>query len=308
MTGTISISAEDKGKRIDIFLSKKLNLTRSYIQKLIKQGFVRINSNTAKANKILKEKDILSVDIPEQEENRLKPVNIKLDILYEDKDLIIINKPAGLTVHPAPSVKGNTLVNALLHHTKSLSTIGGELRPGIIHRLDKDTSGLLIVAKTNKAHLKLIEDMKERKIVRKYIVLVKGEIRDKKGEIRTFIGRNLKDRKKYSVVTKGGKSAVTKYEAIKILKGYSLLKVELLTGRTHQIRVHMKYIGYPVIGDKVYGISEKNNIICRMNRQALHAYSLSFNHPITKKKMKFVSSIPDDIKCVLKDMLRQKHN
>ncbi|MDK2806311.1 MAG: rRNA synthase [Thermoanaerobacterium sp.] len=287
----INIIAEkdDVDKRIDSFLASELDYTRSYLKKLILDGLVKVNGSSIKPNYKLKEGDSVDVNIPEAEEIDLMPENIPLDIIYEDDDIIVINKPQGMVVHPAPGNYSGTLVNALLYHCKNLSGINGELRPGIVHRLDKDTSGVMVVAKNDKAHLDLSNQIKERTILKKYIAIVEGVIKDDEGSIEAPIGRDHVERKKMAV-TEDGRYALTLYKVLERYKNNSLIEATIKTGRTHQIRVHMSYIGHPIVGDEVYGYKKQRfNLL----GQALHSKLLGLVHPSKKIYMEFEAPIPE---------------
>ena len=226
------------------------------------------------------------------------PENIHIDIIYEDKDIAVINKQAGLVVHPAQGHYSGTLVNAILWHIKDLSGINGELRPGIVHRLDKDTSGLLIIAKNDRAHINLTKMFQEKRIKKTYLAILKGKLQKSEGRLVTQIGRDKNDRKRMAVINeiKNGKTAITNYKTIFQDERFTLVKVNIETGRTHQIRVHMKYLGYPILGDSVYGRKDSEK------RQMLHAYKLEFFHPVTSEPMKFIGKIPEDFTNVLEKM------
>ena len=277
----IKVNENDENKRLDIFLSNYLNETRSLITKHIKLGDILLNGKKVKPGEVLKKEDIITI-------NSLKsagtviPSNIKLDILYEDNDIIVVNKKSGMVVHPAAGNYENTLMNALLNHTNKLSDVNGNLRLGIVHRIDKDTSGILVVAKNNKAHNILAASFKNKTIKRKYIALVSKVIEEDSGRIDAPIGRSKKDRKKMEVTDVNAKKAVTNFKVLERYKNATLIECILETGRTHQIRVHMAYINHPIINDKVYS----NNIINDYG-QMLHAYYLGFNHPITNEFMEF---------------------
>lgn len=290
----------DSGLRIDKFLIKKTeNLSRAFIQKLIETGQVELSGNLI-INKSFKisPNQTITVKIPEPENLNVKPENIALDILYEDDDLLIVNKPKGMVVHPAPGNYNHTLVNALMHHCKnSLSGINGILRPGIIHRIDKDTSGLLIVAKNDNAHRHLAEQIKNHSFTRLYEAVVNGILPQDNGTIITNIARHKINRKKMAVCIEKGKLAVTHYEVIQRFKKYTHLKLKLETGRTHQIRVHMSHIGHYVLGDEVYGNKNKNFDF--LIGQCLHAKTIGFIHPSTGQYMEFESALPDYFKKVL---------
>ncbi|MBR3116714.1 MAG: RluA family pseudouridine synthase [Bacilli bacterium] len=277
------VNSENIGERIDSFLSKneELDLTRSKIQELIKTGNILVNGKTIKNSYKLEEND--EVDITVVRENLdIEPEDIPLDIVYEDDDVLVINKKSGMVVHPAPGNTSGTLVNALMHYSK-LSSGSEAFRPGIVHRIDKDTSGLLLVAKNDKAHLFLEEELKEHKINRTYIALVSGVIKHDTGEIDAPIGRDKLDRKKMAVTSNNSKEAVTHFKVLERYKNATLIECKLETGRTHQIRVHMKYIGHPIINDPTY--SRGKNI--DNYGQMLHARTISFTHPTTKERLTF---------------------
>ncbi len=288
----IKVSHEENGIRADKLLSEKLEgITRSYIKKIIDDGGLFLNGKPAKGSAKLKAGDELSVDIPEPTEPDILPENIPLDIVYEDEHLLVVNKPQGMVVHPAPGNYTGTLVNALMYHCKGeLSGINGVLRPGIVHRIDKNTSGLLMVAKTNSAHLSLAEQIKEHSFSRRYKTIVYGTFKENEGTVNAPIGRNKKNREKMCVTLENSKEAVTHYRLIEQLSGCAFVECILETGRTHQIRVHMAHIGHPVMGDDVYGIKkEKLSGLCG---QLLHAYLLGFVHPATGEYMEFTAPLP----------------
>lgn len=260
--------------------------SRSQIKQLLDGGNITVNGKTEKAKYKVKSGDVIRLEEPETKTLELRPENIPLDIVYEDDDVIVINKPQGMVVHPAPGHDEHTLVNALLYHCP-LSTINGTFRPGIVHRIDKDTSGLLMVAKNDKAHRSLAKQLKNKTNIREYVALVHGRIAEDEGTINAPIGRSLKDRKKQAVV-KDGRNAVTHFEVLKRYRDYTFVKCILETGRTHQIRVHMKYIGHPLVGDPLYG--PKKTI--KGNGQFLHAGKLGFVHPTTGKLLIFEAPLP----------------
>lgn len=289
----ISYMGEDK-IRIDIYLTKEeIYPSRSHIRNLITQGKIKVNNNIVKPSYLLKNGDKINLYSPEEKELRIKAEAIPIDIIYEDEYLIVVNKPAGMIVHPAGKICSGTLVNALLYHCKdSLSGISGIIRPGIVHRLDKNTSGLMVVAKNNLAHLDLSQQIKNRQITKKYIALVHGNIKDDSGIIDAPIGRNIKNRKKMAVIEENSREAITQFKVLKRFLNYTLLEIIIHTGRTHQIRVHLAFIGYPVVGDQVYGHRKQELTI---NRQALHSHILGFVHPFNKKYMEFCAPLPNDI-------------
>lgn len=296
----ICVTDEDKqGERVDSFITEYMseygNISRSYIQKMIKEELITLKGKKVKANDKVKAGNIYRVEYKEAEEIDAVPENIPIDIVYEDSDIIVINKKRGMVVHPAAGNYNGTLVNALLYHCKDLSDIGGMIRPGIVHRLDKDTTGLMVVAKNNDTHLFLTQEIKERKVTRMYTALVEGVIQENNGLIDAPIGRHKVDRKKMAVDVKNGKFARTHYSVLQRYSSFTLAECRLETGRTHQIRVHLAYIGYPVVGDPVYGIRNNRG----MEGQALHAHKLILTHPRTKEVMTFTSELPKDFKELL---------
>ena len=289
---------EQEEVRADIFLAKQLiyNLSRNKIKELINLGHITINNKKIKPSQILKTGDIIYLAIPENPELTVKPEDIPLDIYFEDEHMMIIDKPAGMIVHPTGKVHSGTLVNALLFHCKGqLSQMGGYERPGIVHRLDKETSGLMMVAKTEQAHRSLSKQIKERKVVKKYLTLVYGVVKDKEGYIEAPVGRDLKHANKMAVTDVGGREARTYFKVVKYFASFTLLLIILYTGRTHQIRVHLQYLGYPVVGDKVYGLRKKRNPLIIIDRQALHSYFLKIQHPVSLQSLAFTSPLADDL-------------
>lgn len=286
------VEKENNGLRLDKFLLEhNSDLTRSAIQKIISNGGVLVNDNEISKNYKCKQNDNITITIPDDEPIKPEPENIPLDIVYEDDDLLVVNKPKGMVVHPACGNWSGTLVNALLYHCgDNLSTVNDEIRPGIVHRIDKDTSGLLIVAKNDNAHIKLAEQIKEHSFHRAYEAVVYGNLKDDSGIICKPIGRNPKDRKKMVVTMTNSKQAVTHYEVIKRYKGFTHVRCILETGRTHQIRVHMASIGHPVAGDAVYG---PKKVITELNGQCLHAKHIGFVHPTTNEFLEFESELPE---------------
>lgn len=286
------ITSDVAGERLDKAVSVLCEtISRSSAQLLIEDGNVLVNGCVANKKTTLKAGDIVSIELPEPKELDVTPENIPLDIVYEDEHLLVVNKPKGMVVHPAAGNYNGTLVNALLYHCgNSLSGINGVIRPGIVHRIDKDTSGLLIVAKTDVAHNGLAEQIKEHSFKREYRTVVVGNIKDDMGTIDAPIGRHPKDRKKQAVTDKNSKNAITHYEVLERFNGFTFLRVILETGRTHQIRVHMSYRGNPVAGDTVYGNQKKTY---GLEGQCLHAAVIGFIHPITKEYLEFQSDLPD---------------
>ena len=289
---TFGAEQEDVGTRIDVFLADAMeNLSRSGVQKLIEEGHITLNGGRTKANYKLRERDIIDVEVPEVKEVEILPEDIPLDILYEDADVIVVNKPQGMVVHPAPGHTSGTLVNALMFHCgDELSGINGEKRPGIVHRIDKDTSGLLVVAKTDAAHQALTEQMSVHSIHRVYHAVVYGNLKEDAGFVEAPIGRDPKDRKKMAVTQQNSKYAYTGWQVLERFGNFTYIACKLKTGRTHQIRVHMASIGHPLAGDAVYG---PKNCIRSLNGQCLHAKELGFVHPATGEWMQFDSSLPD---------------
>ena len=294
--------SEEEG-RLDKYLSDKLeNMTRSYLKKLISDDkAVLVNGNPAKPNYKLKPGDIIELAVPEPIELEIKAENIPLDIVYEDNDMLVVNKPQGMVVHPAAGNYTGTLVNALLYHCgDSLTVINGEKRHGIVHRIDKDTSGLLLVAKNDNAHQKLSSQIKEHSLTRAYKALVHGNIKQDSGRIDAPIGRHPSDRKKMTITDKNSREAVTNFRVIERYGRYTFVECILETGRTHQIRVHMSKNGHPIVGDKTYGVKKEE---FNLAGQLLHAYKVGFIHPVSGEYMEFVSELPDYYMNVL-DRLR----
>ena len=288
------------GERIDSYIASVTELSRSNVQKLIEGGAILVNGKTCKANYKLRAGDVAEIQMPEPEDIEALPENIPLDIIYEDSDIIVINKARGMVVHPAAGNYTGTLVNALLYHCKDLSDINGVRRPGIVHRIDKDTTGLLAVAKNNNAHLALAEQLQDHTMSRVYYAVVEGIIGENSGTVNAPIGRHDNDRKKMAVNTRVGKPAVTHFEVLERLDNCTLVKCRLETGRTHQIRVHMAYTGHPVTGDPVYGIKNTRG----MDGQALHAGELTLIHPATGEPVTFKAPLPEDFEKLLKRLRR----
>lgn len=293
------VNSELVNCRLDVFISRSfVDVSRSFVQKLIEEGKITINGKNKKSNYKLRLNDQIFVEDIEKEQEIISAENISLDILYEDNDIMVINKPQGMVVHPATSNYSGTLVNALLYHCATLSNLNGENRPGIVHRIDKDTSGILVVAKNNQAHEGLSQQLKEHSMEREYIAVVEGIIKDDVGIIHEPIGRNPKDRIKMAVV-QGGKDAITHYEILNRFKKNTLVKCILETGRTHQIRVHMSYMGHPLVGDPMYGFKKQR---FKLNGQMLHAKKLGFMHPISGEYLEFESDIPEYYRKILKKL------
>lgn len=291
----IKAVAESGGTRLDVFVAEKAECTRSHAKNLIEEGNVTVNGiKAAKSGALLKAGDVVVIVNPAPKELDLSPQDIPIEIVWQDEDFAVVNKPQGMVVHPAPGAYDNTLVNALLFKLSSLSGINGVARPGIVHRLDKDTSGLLVVAKNDFAHISLQKQIAEKSAKRYYYALVDGVVQKDSGEIRNFLARNTADRKKYAVA-KDGRLAITLYKVVKRYSVYTLMEYELKTGRTHQIRVHSRYIGHPVVGDRTYGGSDAFGL----NGQLLHAYKLVLTHPRTGEEMTFTAPLPDYFQSVL---------
>ena len=302
MMTKIIVKNEEK-KRIDQYVSEKQDKSRVAIQRLIDEEKIKVNGKKTKASYKIQENDVITIEEEQAKEIELKAQDIPVEIIYEDQDIIVVNKPKGLVVHPANGNPDGTLVNALMAICKeTLSGIGGEIRPGIVHRLDKDTSGILIVAKNDKAHIELSNQIKNHEVEKTYIALVRGNVKENEATINMPIGRSPKDRKKMAVV-KDGKEAITHFKVIERFGDYTLLEVKIETGRTHQIRVHLSYIGYPIIGDETYS-NGKNK--WNEKGQVLHAKRLKFKHPITKKEMILEAEIPDYFKTILEELRKSK--
>lgn len=289
--------AEAAKERIDKFVKAQTGeqFSRSQIQLWIEQGSIVVNGNQVKTNYKIAAGDVISLSVPEAEPVEIVPEDIPLDIYYEDSDVIVVNKERGMVVHPAPGHASGTLVNALMHHCKDLSGINGELRPGIVHRIDKDTSGLIMAAKNDKAHASLAAQLKEHSVTRKYFAIVHGNVSHDQGTIDAPIGRDPQDRKMYTVIERNSKHAVTHFQVAERFGDYTLLELKLETGRTHQIRVHMKFIGHPLVGDPMYGRSKG----IKMSGQALHAAVLGFVHPSSGQYLEFNAPLPADMEDVL---------
>ena len=293
----IEVENLEKNERIDKYLSSKLDdsFSRAKIQKLIDEELILVNDKVIKSSYKVSNGDVILIT-DKEEDMSVKPEKMDIDIVYEDNDVMVINKKSGVVVHPAPGNYSGTLVNGLMYLSKDLSHVNGEFRPGIVHRIDKDTSGLLIVAKNDKAHRILAEELKEKKVKRKYIALVSGVINHDIGEIDAPIGRDPSDRKKMCVTSTNSKDAITHFRVLERYKNASLIECELETGRTHQIRVHMKYINHPVINDPVYGKNNHGEF-----GQLLHAKEITFTHPTTKEVMTFSCEVPEEFNKILEE-------
>lgn len=306
---TLSVTDTDVGKRIDAFVSESSDITRSAAARLIEEGAITVSGRTVAKNYKLRVGDTVDILVPEPAPAEAQPEDIPLDVVFEDGDIIVINKPCGMVVHPAAGNEDGTLVNALLHHCAgSLSGIGGVVRPGIVHRIDKDTSGLLVAAKNDAAHQSLADQLKTHDVGRVYYALVIGNLREDRGTVNAPIGRNPRDRKKMAVLSSGdgaAREAVTHYEVLERFRGYCLVRCELETGRTHQIRVHMAHLGHPLVGDITYGggktkFEAANKSL--ISGQCLHAKELKLTHPTTGEHMHFYSELPREMETLIEKM------
>ena len=286
------ITENEAGQRADVGLAALLELTRSNMQKLLDEGRVVRGAKVLKSNYKLKLGEEITVTLPEPQPLDVQPENIPLDIIYEDEDVVVVNKARGMVVHPAAGNYSGTLVNALLYHCKNLSGINGVIRPGIVHRLDKDTSGIMICAKNDAAHVSLSQQIQAKTAKRTYLAVVRGNIKTDSGVIETQIARDKNDRKKMAVVKEGGRDAVTEYEVLERFGKYTVVRCKLRTGRTHQIRVHMEYLGYPLVGDPKYSPMKTPFSI---KGQALHSQTLEFTHPRTGERLHFEAPLPEDM-------------
>jgi 23S rRNA pseudouridine1911/1915/1917 synthase len=297
-TSRFHIAVQYVGKRIDVVASELTGLTRSRIQHLIDDGLLRVNDNPVRQNYRTKHGDEISLSLPEKEQS-LVPEDLPLEILYRDDAIIVVNKPPGMVVYPGAGHDSGTLMNAVAHRSPVLATVGGPLRPGVVHRLDKDTSGVMVVALADDAYYSRVEQFRERTISRKYVVLVFGNLRGDNGEISLKIGRSESDRKKMSTRARRGKEAVTRWKVIERYQTATLIEARLGTGRTHQIRVHFASMGHPVLGDRTYGKKtavEAGRTRIAFERQMLHAMTLGFMHPATGQHMEFMKEMPEDMK------------
>lgn len=292
------IITPESGERIDLYLSKETGITRSKIQRMIREGNIVVNGRVVKPNYRLKRSDRITINLPPKEPEGLIPEPLPLNILYRDDHIVVIDKPPNMVVYPAPGHRKGTLMNALAYHVGRLATVGGPLRPGVVHRLDKDTSGVMVVAIDDTAYYDLVEQFRKRSITRRYLALIYGSLKDDEGEIVKPIGRSKRERKRMTTSVRKGKEAVTRWKVLKRFKDATLIEVRLGTGRTHQIRVHFSSIGHPVLGDRTYGrktalIIDKKRIT--FLRQMLHAESLGFRHPVTGEHLEFSSPLPEDM-------------
>lgn len=294
----MTIKVDTSGIRLDVYLSKQLDFSRAKVQKLIDDGNVKINGESVKSKQLTILGSEVEIDMPAPTELSVKAVDIPLDIVYQDSDLAVINKQQGLTVHQGSGTGEDTLVNALLYHLDSLSGINGVIRPGIVHRIDKDTSGLLVVAKNDKAHLSLSKQIESKTCKRVYVALLEGNLKEDEGRIETYISRSTKNRTQMAV-SSSGRRAVTNFKVLERSSGYTLCEFSLETGRTHQIRVHSKHLGHPIVGDTVYGYKNQK---FKLSGQLLHAKKLSFIHPTTEKEVSFEAKIPDYFANTLKKL------
>lgn len=300
----IIVQKIEKGKRIDQYLAEKEKISRVTAQRLLEEEKIKVNDKKQKPSYKVQENDEIIIEKEEPKEIELKAQEIPIGILYEDKDIIVVNKPKGMVVHPANGNPDGTLVNAIMAICKeSLSGIGGEIRPGIVHRIDKDTSGVLVIAKNDKAHIHLSEQIKNHEVEKTYIALVRGQVKEQEATINMPIGRSTKDRKKMAV-SKTGKTAITHFKVLERFEDCTLLEIKIETGRTHQIRVHLAQIGYPIIGDTVYS-NGKNK--WQEEGQFLHAKSLKFRHPVTEKEMKIEAPLPEYFMEILKDLKEMRN-
>ena len=304
------VQLSEEGQRLDIFLSKKTGITRSQIQKFVENGAVLVQGKTMRQNYKVKSKDLISLIIPEEKLEGLIPEQIPLDILFRDDHIVVVDKPAGMVVYPSAGHDHGTLMNALLYHCRKLAVVGGPLRPGVVHRLDKGTSGVMVIALTDEAYYNLIEQFRQRTVYKRYLALIYGNLKEDQGEITLVIGRSKSDRKKMSTRVTRGRAAVTRWKVVEKFKNTSLIEVSLGTGRTHQIRVHFASIGHPILGDRTYGkkieIEGRGKKKIFFPRQMLHAELLGFTHPATGEYLEFSASVPEDMTGKIKELRHQE--
>ncbi len=302
---SLSVLKEQAGERLDVFLAQHPQIpSRSMVQQLIAKGMVRVDGKVVHKHHKIQEGEKIEIQLPPHEEERLTPEELPLKIIYEDSDIIIISKQAGMVVHPSAGHKRGTLAHALLSHSPELGETESGLRPGIVHRLDKDTSGLMVIAKNPESKQKLIEQLSRRQLNRDYLALVYGKLKEEKGSIDAPIGRSLRHRTRMAIAGQGSREAITHYRVLERFNEYSLLEVSLETGRTHQIRVHMAFIKHPIVGDPAYG-GKKVGHELNLGRQFLHAYRLSLVHPRTGKELTFEDSLPEDLEGVLERLRKE---
>jgi len=300
MERVIRLGVTEAGERVDKYIAERLpDLSRSLVQRLIREGRVTVKGAATKASYRVEEGDEIVVRVPPPEEAELEPEPIPLDVVYEDEDLIVVNKPAGLVVHPSHGHRKGTLVNAILAHCPDLAGINGTLRPGIVHRLDKDTSGLIIVAKNDAAQQSLQRQFKGREVRKTYLALVEGRLGPERGLIEAPVGRDPRHRKRMAVVARGGREARTEYRVLEVLDDHTLVEVHPLTGRTHQVRVHFASLGHPLVGDPVYGFRRQR---LGLARQFLHAWKLSFRLPSSGQPIELTAELPRDLRRVLEEL------
>ena len=304
----LTVAPEQDRQRLDVFIAENSGLTRSAVQKLLGRNLVFVNSRLQKAGYRVRAGDEIEFTVPDKPEGILLPEDIPLDILWEDDHLVVVNKPPHMVVYPAAGNRGGTLMNALASPDRKLATVGAPLRPGVVHRLDKDTSGTLVIAKTDRACYSLVDQFKEREVEKHYLALLYGRLREDSGEVTSLIGRSLSDRKKMSTRTRRGKEALTRFEVLERFPGATLVRVRIITGRTHQIRVHFASLGHPVLGDKTYGKKtemKRGSGTITFPRQMLHAWRLKLRHPETGETLEFFAQVPEDMEAAIRD-LRQK--
>ena len=294
------VSHEDSGERLDQYVARLTGMTRTQAQRLISEGAVRVDGAVRPKNHRLRPGERVEVKRVEPQAAEPLPQRMPLKIVYQDRELAVVSKPAGMVVHPAAGHRDGTLVNALLHSLDGLSGVGGVLRPGIVHRLDRDTSGLMVVAKNDRSHVELQGMVRDRRLKRLYLALVHGVPATRLGTVEAPVGRDPRDRKRMAVTAEGGRPAVTHFEVLREFGRAALLEIELVTGRTHQIRVHLSYIGHPVVGDRAYGVAGGLEGEVALGRQFLHAYRLSFPHPVTGVELSFEDPLPEDLERALR--------